>query len=897
MLPPSIHSLLIRSLWCSGRIRDVICEKLLGASADKALVFKSMLYNELRQLGQERWRSDEYQTLAEDNADFTRFLKTEFHKLFHHYFIQDGMFIHARQERLTEYEDTFRYIHPYILIASYLSEILLDNSDSSETHSTIEHIEELSENILENALEHRHDKEYAENHCHIGGAYDCNVALLCLLERRKERSLIKTPSISFGAQDFDNEKEQALFQWSFAFINEWLVGNVACKPEEQSIIKPISKTMEYQQYLKQLLKHRLPLDYSQILDAKGLETILVSKPVNSRCQMILLRFLKQLKRNHYDSALLLYLTAVIYQLNSLKATKNGFSTALPNVVSLFLMQINILRSEMIMNRGNGLKDFVEFFNSEFRKSGNHHQNPARALFMSGVTSVECRSASLPKMTILPDIFSEIDRTLEHHFPESLFADRGRDKHNIIHPSQQILLYTVGYHFKKEAKPYNLQVETVRKDTDSVISFLRKESNNIPLKSVFASLRHPSADKCISSLHFDLRLLLRTLDAAGDENLTPPEIFAPYAKQIREYSQSTFACNEAHKRSRRLCFAFHAGENFSHIVTGMRRVHETIEFLQYERHDRLGHALAIGISPIKWMKLKREVLLTFEEHFDNCLWLYNMALRIAELTNNFVGMIDIYKNQLIKLLNEINTKSIDAKANNETTQNNDKMTFSTDFTIEQYWQAYQERSRLWDKHYSNKYNSKSLSNDVKKICQSYLRRHSVKDSEKDKISPLWFKKIILKHCEGNASEMAYSNIFRYEVVTDIELTFWEAVQDYLLRLCAQKEIIIEANPSSNVAISDLDSYDKHPLSRWNPIDDNDLSPHGKYNKWGLRKGSVDICINSDDPGIFTTTLQNEFRLIRETAIKQYPASQVNLWLDNIRKRGLEIFNSNYICPFN
>jgi hypothetical protein len=59
----------------------------------------------------------------------------------------------------------------------------------------------------------------------------------------------------------------------------------------------------------------------------------------------------------------------------------------------------------------------------------------------------------------------------------------------------------------------------------------------------------------------------------------------------------------------------------------------------------------------------------------------------------------------------------------------------------------------------------------------------------------------------------------------------------------------------------------------------------------------VCINSDDPAIFLTTLQNEFRLIREAAVNNFVDNnrEVEDWIERIRLQGIEVFESCHVDP--
>ena len=69
----------------------------------------------------------------------------------------------------------------------------------------------------------------------------------------------------------------------------------------------------------------------------------------------------------------------------------------------------------------------------------------------------------------------------------------------------------------------------------------------------------------------------------------------------------------------------------------------------------------------------------------------------------------------------------------------------------------------------------------------------------------------------------------------------ALQQQLQRKIANAGIAIECNPSSNLKIGPFDSYTQHPI-------------------FAFRRNDLKASINTDDKGIFSTSLYNEYSLI-------------------------------------
>jgi hypothetical protein len=101
-----------------------------------------------------------------------------------------------------------------------------------------------------------------------------------------------------------------------------------------------------------------------------------------------------------------------------------------------------------------------------------------------------------------------------------------------------------------------------------------------------------------------------------------------------------------------------------------------------------------------------------------------------------------------------------------------------------------------------------------------------------------------------------------------------LQDGLRREVNARGITVEINPTSNLLIGNLGDLERHPLWRLRPPVHIDGQP------------SVSICIGSDDPVTFATTLREEYQLIEDTLVLAgLPIKTVSAWLDDARNVGL------------
>ncbi|MCL1123653.1 hypothetical protein [Shewanella surugensis] len=140
---------------------------------------------------------------------------------------------------------------------------------------------------------------------------------------------------------------------------------------------------------------------------------------------------------------------------------------------------------------------------------------------------------------------------------------------------------------------------------------------------------------------------------------------------------------------------------------------------------------------------------------------------------------------------------------------------------------------------------------------------------------------------------------FDSVSSAELALFEAIQDWNMEHYADKGIILEACPTSNIYIGRFEHYHEHPIFRWDPPQSSWLALGGKYNKFGLRKGPITVCINTDDAALMPTTIRNEHRILQQTAIEHFnvSAKAANDWIDNIRQKGVDIFKDNHLSWVN
>ena len=275
--------------------------------------------------------------------------------------------------------------------------------------------------------------------------------------------------------------------------------------------------------------------------------------------------------------------------------------------------------------------------------------------------------------------------------------------------------------------------------------------------------------------------LTGIDAASSEFSTPPEVFGVAYRKLREYGFHHFT--------------FHAGEDFFHLLGGIRAVYEAIHFLDLQRGDRIGHAAALGISSEIWLdNIGNKMLIRQGEYLDDLVFAYHLI----EMSNNVR-----LQGKLPLLTNRINNLCFDIYG--------------------QYYSPYIQ-VRAWQERWNN---PKAIFDKKEHVLSEELH-------------------LLKKYCEKRGQKKnkydAIIEIVTYEFFNAEELS---ELQLMVLQEMHDKEIVIETLPTSNVMIGHHRSYSSYHIYNW-------------Y-KWAKEEHRPipPIVLGTDDAGIFATNIFNEY----------------------------------------
>ncbi len=339
---------------------------------------------------------------------------------------------------------------------------------------------------------------------------------------------------------------------------------------------------------------------------------------------------------------------------------------------------------------------------------------------------------------------------------------------------------------------------------------------------------------------ELSKYLVGIDAASLENSTPVWVFASIYEKARDSSIEQIGRKSIYgEYTQSLGFTFHAGEDFRHILSGLRRIDEAIDCLKFHAGDRIGHGIALGISAREWKNQNPVIIIPQIEALENYLWAYDM---LSENYSDFQATILAY---MEKQIYELSAKIY---GNMEKSTERNQEGIAVEILISGY-------HRLFALH------EEDYGIIEKKFCSRLCSGKKIH----------WDSMLlsVARHCKKFVKEM--ERPVHYEI-TEQDLLIIEEVQKILKKKLGRKGIILEVNPSSNTAIADLDVVEANQLYQINQIND---------------EQNVIVCINSDDPAVFNTNVSNELAYIYYGMLEQNISREsALLWIDRIRRNGLD-----------
>nr|WP_321512947.1 hypothetical protein [uncultured Pseudodesulfovibrio sp.] len=326
-------------------------------------------------------------------------------------------------------------------------------------------------------------------------------------------------------------------------------------------------------------------------------------------------------------------------------------------------------------------------------------------------------------------------------------------------------------------------------------------------------------KKVTSLHD----MVVGCDAAGNELHAPPEVFAPAFRRMRDSGINQFT--------------FHAGEDFVHLVSGIRAVYEAVIFLNLSGKNRIGHATALGISPELWeQRIGKSIVMRRTVHLDDLVFAWTFLRGKPEFAAD-TAMIQQEIRRHSRKVYEVG-KAPDLLA-----------------------EAWKMRRLNPIKAIVDRRRAEQALNAFD--CRELM---DIENTEKDNSEAF---EIYRLHHGRRISEMTWSNISDSTAFEEIDASLisinaLKELQKVVLSELVKRSIAIETMPTSNVRISCYDNYDEHHIKNWLNLENEPDYP------------APALCICTDDPGIFATNIRNEYAHVLEALTKGGKMSKQEGW---------------------
>lgn len=338
-----------------------------------------------------------------------------------------------------------------------------------------------------------------------------------------------------------------------------------------------------------------------------------------------------------------------------------------------------------------------------------------------------------------------------------------------------------------------------------------------------------------------------IDAASTEMFCRPEVFG----HIFRFARRKGLSNQT----------YHVGEDFFDIVDGLRAIDEALLFLDLQSGNRIGHGLAMGIDAEDYYERRRLRLLAPRQYvLDNCVWLCMTASKNdINIPNSLETQMTSIARKLYEAIGykekgipfDIDTYWHSMLLRGDEPQNYDldkKPTF-LEILDQTEWQ---QTAKLDNKEV----NIARQDSDARELYRLYNYDHDIKEN----------------------GEIRYQDTYLPSIVEAVK-----QLQEVMRRKVAAKQIAVETNPTSNLKIGFVDKYCNHPLlTKFDPI----------HKQSDVYYPLLNASVNTDDRGVFATTVYNELSLLALALKKQknkngkdkYGTRQIMDYIEHLRRAG-------------
>lgn len=343
-----------------------------------------------------------------------------------------------------------------------------------------------------------------------------------------------------------------------------------------------------------------------------------------------------------------------------------------------------------------------------------------------------------------------------------------------------------------------------------------------------------------------------IDAANSEIYARPEVFAQAFRYLREMP----VLRKDGLVAKHLGQSYHVGEDFLSPLDGLRAIDEVLHFLQFRRGDRLGHAIVLGIDPDRYFnRCHRTLLLPKIIVLDDLAWCLTKMTGVPALESVRGELVGIFEN-VFREVYGISTKG----------------------TVLDYYQSWLLRGDN-PMRYQMYFHMGGVDNSEQLTDWSH---YDLNDEQAASAARQNDNATRLYHLYHFNSKVRVRGEQPMEVNYPKGIANLVAeIQKRLMEELISLNISIETNPTSNFKIGGFDCYVHLPVHSFFPLNPN--------------ISRVSTSVNTDDRGVFDTSIEREFALLAcalykgapndNPARSPIPITEACDWLDQLRRHGL------------
>ena len=342
-----------------------------------------------------------------------------------------------------------------------------------------------------------------------------------------------------------------------------------------------------------------------------------------------------------------------------------------------------------------------------------------------------------------------------------------------------------------------------------------------------------------------------IDAASSEIKARPEVFAQAYRYLRRHQIS----DHVMCRPQDLRMTYHVGEDFMDVADGLRAYDEVVKFLRFGDGDRIGHGLVLGVDVATYYKRRNyQIALSIQMILDNVVWLYEECRSLGDpyiLAPQLESEFEHYYRKLY----------------------GDKVMTCSLHTYYHSWLLRGDNPFCYQDPTEEP--QPAISIDEWEMNNLIVGDVEISNARKDSFARGLYS---LYHFD-RWTKTNGKKVVEYPV-TEAYINTVELIRQRELADAERRHLAIECNPTSNYKIGELTDFAEHPITQF----------YNERINTGEDRHSMSVSINTDDAGVFSTSIEREFAVMAKSLEEKYckkgllSPKQIYDWLEDVRQFG-------------